>query len=329
MKTIKKNNIRKSMRINVFETNSSSQHSVSIASVEKEYVLDTSFIPNEQDGNIYLNGDEFGWNFDYFNDALTKANYCAEYSKNKEYETEMLKEVIQEQTGANDVIIKCEGYIDHQSDDVASEAFSSKENLRNFIFNLNSWLFTGNDNSEHPFNFHDVPEYKGEKIIKNFYDYQLKVEGINTEDYKFKKYPNDLQLQEAISHLFSKLKYKESKGIYYEDCYSYDRLNLKKEPIFEYEYWLSSKANLIDVDKKEVYLVSDRLDNEAEKIYKEKFGEAENKNRWTDLEKIKADLLKDKQNNSLLVKIPFDFISLKNKRVKERIRENSSSKENK
>jgi hypothetical protein len=71
------------------------------------------------------------------------------------------------------------------------------------------------------------------------------------------------------------------------------------------------------------------LDNEAEKIYKEKFGEAENKNRWTDLEKIKADLLKDKQNNSLLVKIPFDFISLKNKRVKERIRENSSSKENK
>lgn len=64
-------NIRKS----VFETNSSSSHSIHI---DTSTELNDFIIPND-DGNVVLNGGEFGWEYIRFNDALTKANYCAVY----------------------------------------------------------------------------------------------------------------------------------------------------------------------------------------------------------------------------------------------------------
>jgi len=170
----------KLIRTGVFETNSSSCHSLSISDDIK--LFDTIY-PNEE-GNILLNGGEFGWEEGIYIDAITKANYVAvmilllesaketfnerenkesfnDYTlppfadKNYEICKNNFEEVIKEQTGAN-LIYNCSldfnnenwSYIDHQSFECKEDAewLLSKEQIRNFIFNPNSILITDNDN---------------------------------------------------------------------------------------------------------------------------------------------------------------------------------------
>lgn len=147
----------KQIRNGVFETNSSSSHSVNISSTGD---IDTSLIPNLA-GVLIIDGyKQFGWEVEEYNDATTKAIYSylqAQYSKNKEY-IDMVFDVIKTQTGADEVIFladinagwdsRLHGYIDHQStyNEECFEPFENKEALRYFIFNTNSILKTDNDN---------------------------------------------------------------------------------------------------------------------------------------------------------------------------------------
>lgn len=146
----------KNIRTNVFETNSSSSHSITIS--KSVGVLDT--IAPDMGGNIVLTGGNFGWEWRRINDPLTKANYCACDAQNDIDRLEMLKEVIQEHTGCN-VILDIDGYIDHESIGNSSSAFESKSALRELIFNPKSYIFTGNYNDHPPPNFYDIDkDYK-------------------------------------------------------------------------------------------------------------------------------------------------------------------------
>lgn len=129
-------------RKSVFETNSSSTHSISISSSTDVF----SSITPDENGNIVLTGGEFGWENESYNDPLTKANYCALDYKNNKSKLGMLKKVILEHTGAKAVILNLDGYIDHQSAGTSEEAFESEEILKRFIFGKNSFLETSNDN---------------------------------------------------------------------------------------------------------------------------------------------------------------------------------------
>src|SRR4051812_42272587 len=130
----------KVIRHEAFETNSSSCHSISIAS--SGGLLDSLPVA---DGRVSVNGGEFGWEPDTFRDAETKASYAYTYAsttvgegEEREAHLRMLREVILEQTGADSVVFGAEapsrwhdsGYIDHQSADVCAEAFESKDSLR-------------------------------------------------------------------------------------------------------------------------------------------------------------------------------------------------------
>lgn len=139
-------------RQSVFETNSSSSHSITISDTTE--LLDS--ITPDKDGNIVLTGGQFGWEIEDYEDALSKANYCAvDVHGNDDYE-QMLIDVIKEHTGAKNVIFDFTtdysqdednySYIDHQSYGTTHEAFSSNETLKAFIFNPNSVLRTDNDN---------------------------------------------------------------------------------------------------------------------------------------------------------------------------------------
>lgn len=145
------------IRQSAFETNSSSSHSITVAENTVYDLMDLSIIPDEK-GIVIINGQCFGWEWRRYNDARTKAAYCMVDGK-----TDLLKEVIKEQTGAKDVIINTSDdyYIDHQSCGTTYD-LSTREKLRDFIFNKNSWLFTGNDNEDPPLNFYntDKPMYK-------------------------------------------------------------------------------------------------------------------------------------------------------------------------
>lgn len=134
--------MKKTTRQSTFETNSSSTHSISISS-------DTNLLTTiPHNGTIILTGGEFGWERAEYNDALTKANYCALDTRNFEEKRKMLVEVLKEHTGANEIVFQLEGYIDHQSHGTTEMAFKDKETLKLFIFNPVSVLETSNDNDD-------------------------------------------------------------------------------------------------------------------------------------------------------------------------------------
>lgn len=166
-------------RHKVFETNSSSSHSISIDSTTM--MLDTSLTP-DSDGQLTIAGESFGWEWARYNDAKTKAQYCFADSYGNESRMDMLKEVLMEQTQAKEIIFPTEAHnewggpggasVDHESAGTSSEAFESKETLRDFIFNMNSILFTGNDNGSAPINFYvgDPAKMKFKLVAEGYED---------------------------------------------------------------------------------------------------------------------------------------------------------------
>lgn len=188
----------KLIRKGVFECNSSSSHSISLAGSDKQFILDTIY-PN-QHGIIHVSGGEFGWEWEKYNDAKIKLSYAFQSG----VDTDFLKKVVMDQTGATDVIFdersKNEGYVDHQSYGTGNEACETEESARNFIFNKNSWLFTGNDNGTPDPTFYHVPEIRDGRMILPEYKYELSIEGVKKTT-KFLEKPTNEDIRDAISSL--------------------------------------------------------------------------------------------------------------------------------
>lgn len=146
----------KQIRHNTFETNSSSSHSITISNKGH---FDSNALPvvkyyNGTRDCVVLTGEHFGWEERDYDDAQTKANYLATFVDTVElYQQDMSKlkkqliDCIKEVTGCKSVVFDTEdGYIDHQSEEVALDAFENKDTLKHFIFNRGSVLRTDNDN---------------------------------------------------------------------------------------------------------------------------------------------------------------------------------------
>lgn len=154
------------IRSSVFETNSSSSHSIEINELVMD--IDNTLIPDKE-GVVYIEPIEyeFGRHWDKFNDAATKACYYIldKICKSDVTDTDLGK-VICNQTGATKVLISENilenGYIDHQS----SGNSNNITDLHNYIFNTESYLYIGNDESEPPLDFYDG---KNDPGIYEFY----------------------------------------------------------------------------------------------------------------------------------------------------------------
>lgn len=193
----------KQIRKSIFETNSSSSHSFTIAKKVRK-IYDT--LPVDENGTIEFTGGEFGWEWEKFNDALTKANYCAIAGMNDPDRRALFEQVIKDVTGAKNIVYKFElpdpangrfnfdSYIDHQSLDTARELFEYSK-LKNFIFSTESWLFGGNDNESPPPNYYITDPNKAK--------YCLTIEGI-TDIQLFYKKPSNQELKSAICNLMDK-----------------------------------------------------------------------------------------------------------------------------
>lgn len=160
-------NVRKS----VFETNSSSTHSITVA--------DNGSLKNNlkcYDGFIQMQCGEFGWEYRVFDDAYTKLSYLITFifsgfvkkdtdeidwrkfnkpdNKHKHYWHKLI-EAVRDFTDCEPAVVPVEedwwpyGYIDHQSMNVAEEILKgSKGRIKRFIFNPHSKLIIDNDNRE-------------------------------------------------------------------------------------------------------------------------------------------------------------------------------------
>lgn len=307
---------KKLVRHGVFETNSSSSHSISIADSTKEFVLETIY--PDQNGNIQLTGGEFGWDWEKYNDAITKANYCAVDSIGNDNNREMLIEVIKEQTGAEHVEILCDNdydkphysYIDHQSYGTAGEAFGSKEKLKNFIFNKNSWLFTGNDNSTADPTFFHVPEFKGGRQILPVYKFELEVEGYSKKT-RFLSKPTEEELGDALNALLQGVHLHES-GHFDDDNSIGMQLMRDRNRCFEFSTWRKP----VDFKKKIVFFIKDDAAFEEAK----RQWDRENPNAdwqkdhgYSKVDKIREKLLKQKGSPYVKV-VKFKLNTIKNKK---------------
>lgn len=143
------------IRCAMFETNSSSCHSISINPGQCDDMLKP-----DSSGVVTVTTGEFGWEVETYNDAWTKASYCLTYArqiKSVEYE-QMLHRVIQRHTNAKEVTFRGSGtpgnydewgHIDHHScedDPVCEAAFADDVALHRFLFCRQSTLHTDNDN---------------------------------------------------------------------------------------------------------------------------------------------------------------------------------------
>jgi hypothetical protein len=152
--------MKRKIRTSVFETNSSSSHSLCIQNGS----LDDSRL-SKVDGIIYVEGGEYGWEIESYWSQSEKLQYLFTMIMSNHYEEApenvsqytWLQEVIKEYTGAElqhtaprDDFYPF-GYVDHQSSDTLDEFLVSdktecKEGMKEFIFNSRYYFKTDNDN---------------------------------------------------------------------------------------------------------------------------------------------------------------------------------------
>lgn len=165
------------IRRGIFETNSSSTHSITIVDTGGG-LMDTSLL-RKGASVIYLNSREFGGEREEYTDAQSKAEYLAIYavdwarSRSKEFQ-DILVNILKEQTGCAEVIFRFITYnmaqtiaiavaeqypfcgmfdfchfagIDHNAVEYGEldYIFEDEEKLRQFIFNPKSRLETEYD----------------------------------------------------------------------------------------------------------------------------------------------------------------------------------------
>lgn len=147
--------ITKVIRRSVFETNSSSTHSITIESGDFTYP--------QLDIEKNIETGEYGWGYDTCRSFDEKASYALTYALNygiKE-DFELFNAALNEVFPLNiityngksfDEILEIDdfgyefGYIDHQSIDEASTIFESEKTLKNFLFCNSSYVTIDNDN---------------------------------------------------------------------------------------------------------------------------------------------------------------------------------------
>ena len=135
----------KNIRIGVFETNSSSSHSLTIESG----VLQKSTLP-DQDGVIVGVLGKFGWEIEHYASHADKLSYLLTQIQYNDHLTALAKSAIKEYTGLK-MVVAGQGYIDHQSHDILNDLFSGsdeeiKQNMIKFVCNSGYSFDTDNDN---------------------------------------------------------------------------------------------------------------------------------------------------------------------------------------
>lgn len=154
--------MKRQIRKNVFETNSSSTHAICITK-DNDY---------KKRNHIDFIIGQFGWEFNIYSDIYSKASYLitAILNRNKdfadkklaqlkemlernniEYEFPDLKEESYEWNGHISYYYDIDGYIDHvkETEDFVNSVLADDETFMRYMFG-DSFIVTGNDNDNEP-----------------------------------------------------------------------------------------------------------------------------------------------------------------------------------
>ena len=139
------------IRSNVFETNSSSVHTITISNNS----------PQRIDNYIFFDRGEYGWEWEIYNSCQDKANYLYECMIDLFYNNNSLKEkcdrirkelalykVDCDFAEVNEDNVYYDGYVDHgnENKELVDYLLDNPDKLINYLFNDASYIATGNDN---------------------------------------------------------------------------------------------------------------------------------------------------------------------------------------
>jgi len=128
------------IRNGIFETNSSSSHSLSIGTINADQMLEDTSLDN----SITLGVGEYGWEWEDYDRWVEKADYVAILLK--EEGQDLIREAIHRKFPNVKVYFNYSGYIDHESD-YKDEWMTDVDTLFTFFFGSGG-VSTGNDNDD-------------------------------------------------------------------------------------------------------------------------------------------------------------------------------------
>jgi hypothetical protein len=176
------------IRTSVFETNSSSSHAVNVDPSETfDFSIDKESL---RSGVLRVELRSFGQKWERFRTTENKVAYlaaqlCAELL-NKQPRGSDVRHIVEKNARGEKLVAVLENtlgckvemirpdisssfaiYVDHESVGVGMDVFNSEEELKAFLFSKNSYVTTGNDNVEPPFN---IPNDLGE--TEEYHDFR-------------------------------------------------------------------------------------------------------------------------------------------------------------
>jgi hypothetical protein len=149
-------------RQSVFETNSSSSHSLSLG--DPQHIVLPQLTPEEvQSGYVTTYTGEFGWEYEEYDSWRDKLSYlitdiitdmpdaddqrsATEDAINSNPELAIIDDFLFDALGVRLIIGPGEGYIDHESCGTARKVVHNFYDLRNYLFNPQTVVITDNDN---------------------------------------------------------------------------------------------------------------------------------------------------------------------------------------
>lgn len=289
------------IRNGVFETNSSSCHSISISDETQPFVFDTIY--PDLDGKITIKGGEYGRGvFTRHNDVKTKLSYALT-STLYGVDENMLREIIQEQTGCDNIELLVSedynspyfSYIDHDSVNIVPR---TKEELRNFIFNKNSWLFIAYDEGTPPPNFYDaLPLYlENGEVLEPQYKFIFEVPSLDIQ-YKLLDFPNEEQLSDIVNSI--DVRYNATKGVVETDYNYWSGVEIYYERHYYYP---------VDLERKLIILVND---DAFDKEYEKRVVKNNKILSWDEGDKLRKNIIKyNIDNEDMIYSITFTITKI-------------------
>lgn len=167
--------VTRQVRRGVFETNSSSSHSLTLAGAKTSNPLFSKEVLRE--GTVLVAPGSFSWEWQRFYSLEHKLSYlltsvlrgeptpsrglrgCTKQVRDESEAFDRVCRMVKEHTGVEVLVAPdASGYIDHQSEDLGPRIMASDDTLRALLFDENSCIQTGNDNSAPPL---DIPTDRG------------------------------------------------------------------------------------------------------------------------------------------------------------------------
>lgn len=168
--------MKKIIRPQAFETNSSSIHAICISNET----------PFDFPSFIYFGRGEYGWEWEKYDWEDDKANYLYEclidlyYDWTNDDDTKLMKvcDQIKQDLASYGIGCKFEefdrdslfaGYVDHggENRELVEYLLSNSENLIRYLFNSDSYILTGNDNDWYEPDYFKMPDdYNGIQFMK-------------------------------------------------------------------------------------------------------------------------------------------------------------------